>query len=334
MKRVKHQVWRLVLRTFGAVAILVVALATDTWAQDSQFLFDPTGNLFLQTAATTSPPQILGHPASQIVAPSDVASFAVVVADTRNVTYQWLFGGNNIPGANADTLLLINVTAASEGQYSVLVANGFGSVTSAPAMLWFDSNSNGLADSWEMAHFGNLNQTATGDYDLDGVSNLDEFWEGTDPTNPFSFNPRLNIQSTHFGVAFAAPPLPYYTMGQVVTVTAAPDYGAAFLGWLGAARGIKPQISFVMTGHKTILASFGPPAPPPVIVNATATPGGISLSWSSAPGVSYQMQYKSDFAQSAWNNLGPSIVAIDYSASAADTTATDVQRFYRVVVLP
>jgi hypothetical protein len=49
-----------------------------------------------------------------------------------------------------------------------------------------DSDGDGLADTWEIAHFGNLAQTAAGDPDGDGYSNLAEFNAGTDPMNAAS----------------------------------------------------------------------------------------------------------------------------------------------------
>jgi hypothetical protein len=47
-----------------------------------------------------------------------------------------------------------------------------------------DSDADRLPDWWEMAHFGNLNQTANGDPDGDGLSNIEEYELGTDPANP------------------------------------------------------------------------------------------------------------------------------------------------------
>ena len=46
-----------------------------------------------------------------------------------------------------------------------------------------DADNDGMLDSWEIEYFGNLVQTASGDYDGDGVTNLAEYTAGTDPTD-------------------------------------------------------------------------------------------------------------------------------------------------------
>jgi hypothetical protein len=67
---------------FPVIALLLLLPATYAYAQDSQFIFDPNGNLFVQKAATATPPQILGQPQNRIVAPDEAASFFVVALDT------------------------------------------------------------------------------------------------------------------------------------------------------------------------------------------------------------------------------------------------------------
>ena len=50
------------------------------------------------------------------------------------MSYQWRFNGTNIPGATA-SWLTINVAPATVGNYSVIVSNDLGCLTSGPAML-------------------------------------------------------------------------------------------------------------------------------------------------------------------------------------------------------
>ncbi len=45
-----------------------------------------------------------------------------------------------------------------------------------------DSDQDTLPDWWEKKYFGDLNQTALGDFDLDGYDNLEEYATGTNPT--------------------------------------------------------------------------------------------------------------------------------------------------------
>jgi hypothetical protein len=49
-----------------------------------------------------------------------------------------------------------------------------------------DSDADGLLDSWENSNFGNLNQTASGDFDNDGVGNLIEMKLGSNPNSSAS----------------------------------------------------------------------------------------------------------------------------------------------------
>jgi len=49
-----------------------------------------------------------------------------------------------------------------------------------------DIDSDGLPDDWETDEFGNLNQTATSDYDGDGMTDLQEYKQGSLPTTPDS----------------------------------------------------------------------------------------------------------------------------------------------------
>jgi len=45
-----------------------------------------------------------------------------------------------------------------------------------------DTDGDDMLDAWEIEHFGTLDRDGTGDFDGDGITDLDEFLNGTDPT--------------------------------------------------------------------------------------------------------------------------------------------------------
>lgn len=74
-------------------------------------------------------------PQSQNIAQGQNASFTVVAGGLTPFSYQWMFNGTNISGANNSTFTLLVATTNNEGGYSVIVSNSTGSVTSSPAIL-------------------------------------------------------------------------------------------------------------------------------------------------------------------------------------------------------
>ncbi len=53
---------------------------------------------------------------------------------------------------------------------------------------FLDNDGDGLPDAWELQYFGNLNQTGSGDYDGDGLTNLEEYQRGLNPAQYDSMN--------------------------------------------------------------------------------------------------------------------------------------------------
>jgi len=92
-------------------------------------------NSFAATLSVIVRPSIITPPASVTTVATSNATFDVVVDGTAPFTYQWRKNSVNLPGANAATLSLTNVTLASAGSYSVAVGNSAGSVTSTVATL-------------------------------------------------------------------------------------------------------------------------------------------------------------------------------------------------------
>ncbi|HLH56033.1 MAG TPA: immunoglobulin domain-containing protein [Verrucomicrobiae bacterium] len=65
----------------------------------------------------------------------DTVTFSVVATSSAPLSYQWQKGNVTIPGQNSPTLILSSVTSNDAAQYSVVVSNQLGFVTSAPAAL-------------------------------------------------------------------------------------------------------------------------------------------------------------------------------------------------------
>jgi uncharacterized repeat protein (TIGR03803 family) len=73
----------------------------------------------------------------------------------------------------------------------------------------------------------------------------------------------------------------------------------------------------------------------PVLETAIRTPGLLALNWSAVPGLAYQVQYKTNFTQTNWTDLGSTITATNGTMTAFDSIASgSSQRFYRVALLP
>ncbi len=187
------------------------------------------------------------QPVQQIAQPGQIVSFSVIGSDTTGVTFQWMLNGNTISGATGDSLLVTvdNITTNNPnvGKYSVAVTNSAGTVMSASALLLLDSNGDGLPDQgppgwfppdgWEIQEFGSplTYHPSEADSDSDGVANLDEFYEGTNPNDGTSFQPRLVAYSDAGGSVTIIPMSLIYDQGESVTVTAIPLAPNFFVGW-------------------------------------------------------------------------------------------------------
>ena len=82
------------------------------------------------------PPSISIQPTNQTVGQGSNAVFTVTAAGTAPLSYRWLFKGTNfLAGATNASLTLTNVQLTNMGNYSVVVTNVVGSVTSSNAGL-------------------------------------------------------------------------------------------------------------------------------------------------------------------------------------------------------
>jgi hypothetical protein len=227
------------------------------------YSYDKAGNLVFQRQDQPNDPPaaplIVGISGPRIVPAGSTVTLSVVVADAHGATFQWRFNGADMPGETKDSLVLTNFTAAMEGPYTVIVSNSVASVA-AMVSVWLDSTGNLLPDTWQIAHFGNLtSQRAAGDPDQDGIANLDEFLDDTDPLSNTSQRPRLVAYSDVGGLVAAAPTQLSYGLGDTVTLTATPFPPYVFDGWDGDLQGTTNPAQLQMTGSKKVRAKMRKP---------------------------------------------------------------------------
>jgi hypothetical protein len=108
------------------------------------------------------------------------------------------------------------------------------------------------------------------------------------------------------------------------------------------------QFVVVASGNNTVLqfgfrndsALFGlddvnvTPIPGPVFQSVTRTNNAIALTWSTVPGLVYQLQRSASLTPTNWSNVGGTLTANGSTLSASDPIGTATQRFYRVGLVP
>jgi hypothetical protein len=95
-------------------------------------LFD---NVRVERSVTNVPVYLTQQPADLNRKAGSNATFIVVAGGTGPLGYQWRFNGTNIAGAIQSNYTRLNLTTNDSGNYSVVVTNESGSVTSAVALL-------------------------------------------------------------------------------------------------------------------------------------------------------------------------------------------------------
>ena len=87
------------------------------------------------TVVVQAAPEITTPPVSQTVLAGSDVTFTVIASGNPTPTYQWSRDGEALSGATSSTLALGNATTSLLGNYTVVVTNDVGSVTSDVASL-------------------------------------------------------------------------------------------------------------------------------------------------------------------------------------------------------
>jgi hypothetical protein len=103
--------------------------------QDNLYVMDDLGATLRKGEFLGYTPGLTGQPQSATVAAGGTIQFAVSATATPAPTFQWYVGSHAISGATSSTLTLSNVRTSDAGDYTVVVTNTLGSVTSAKATL-------------------------------------------------------------------------------------------------------------------------------------------------------------------------------------------------------
>ncbi|MEI6676638.1 MAG: thrombospondin type 3 repeat-containing protein [Verrucomicrobiota bacterium] len=143
---------------------------------------------------------------------------------------------------------------------------GTGNLTTT-TVAYTDADHDGIADAWEIQHFGNLTTAGIGsDQDGDGQSDAAEYAADTDPNNPADFlriiSQNYNALRTEVTLQFSTTrPTRSYTL-QTCTSLAAGDWtptGASFLADAGAAT--TKLITFASGSRRFFRIVAQPPLP-------------------------------------------------------------------------
>lgn len=126
--------------------------------------------------STCVAPTITADPTNQTVDVFSPASFSVT-ASGASLDYQWMKDGSDILGATGPSYSIASATLGDEGQYSVRVSNGCGTVTSDPATLdvicLADFDGSGFVDVEDYTAFILAFEAGDDSADIDGTGFVD-----------------------------------------------------------------------------------------------------------------------------------------------------------------
>ena len=113
-----------------------------------------TGAPFVGFPFSTNAPAISSQPQNRTNLIGTDASFGVVATGNAPLKYQWRFNGLNISGATTNSYTRTNVQSADAGNYTVVVTNSSGSITSAVATLTVTTNLLYLYEPFDYPNIG------------------------------------------------------------------------------------------------------------------------------------------------------------------------------------
>jgi hypothetical protein len=254
-------------------------------------------NYTVMVSSPATPPSITQQPASLVVTQGNSATFSVTATGDAPLSYQWRLNGGNIGGANGTSYNIPSAQPANAGNYTVVVSNNSGSVTSQVATLTVNCAGISLSPATLAKGMTGMvyNQTIT----------------ASGGTAPYTFN-----------VTAGSLP-PGLTLSAGGTLSGTPTAGGAQNFTITATDSSACQGSQAYTLSVVV---------PPVIQSITVSGSDVVITWQAVAGARYRLRYTDSLDDLDWANLSPDITASGPTASKTEPI-TGATRFYQVVLL-
>ena len=306
-------------------------------------------DIWVAKRANKVPPVVRKHPESRTVVSGMDATLAVDAAGPVPLSFQWTKDGRVLNGQTNGTLILKQVRAQDAGNYAVTISNSDGTVTSLPAALDVRDivvliNGSIFTDSQYVSEgpvqvsiqsgfknglvFYSLGDTpasfASKEYSapfkLDRTTVVHAIVYSEDFLQIREIEPVrivilqsfvLMAQTPRGGQININPKKSIYVENSLVTLTAIPQEGWAFVGWRGDAFDTNQTITVLMDRNKAFEGIFGTrlttttAGAGSIFVNPSAStyPFGSTIQLSAVPESGYQLALWGNSAQGFVNPL-------------------------------
>jgi hypothetical protein len=267
----------------------------------------------LTVNAASNAPSITGQPASVTVTAGASASFSVTATGTAPLTYQWQKGGVAISGATSSSYSISSTVAGDAGNYTVVVGNSGGSVTSSVATLTVNAAAIAPAISTQPAsQTVSVGSAASFSVVATGTATLTYQWQKGGVAINGATSSSYSISSTVAGDAGNYTVVVGNSVGSVTSSVAVLTVSAA------------PTAAPVVTSSP---ASITQAAGTSVTLSCTVTGGGLSYQWSK-DGVAISGATAASYTLSSLKAAD----AGDYTVTAVNSLGTVTSRFARLTV--
>jgi hypothetical protein len=310
-----------------------------------------SGNLafHLNFTPASAAPTISVQPTSQTAQPGGSATFTITATGAAPLSYFWRRNGSPIAGATNTSYTTNGVQLADSGaQFSCLVSNPLGTLLSSNALLTvsLDLLQNG---GFELGNFNFW--TASGNFAACSVVNTSPYVHSGSyggrlgPSGSLGYlsqtittTPDQLYLISCWALSGGDSPIEFQVTWDGTIYFDQDDLGT--LGWRNV-RFLAPASTastVLQLGFRDDPAYLGlddisvSPVSSPVFQTTFQTNNTLVLTWSTMPGLIYQVQYKGDLSDPNWLDLGSPVTADSSTLTTTDPVGPDPQRFYRVSV--